>query len=169
MEKHSQAISTTYPQPVIKTMYNSLKDSLKNFSACPGSEVSTVDSFFLDAMVNVAENVTNTGVISESLITSMSCFFLLLSLSLSYRTCRPLGLDPCRLQCPRLPLGVVAQLLIIWSCFSARSALSNSSSINCWRRSLALASRAAVSCRNWSIWATSLSVEEMNEKEKESL
>lgn len=29
--------------------------------------------FFLDAIVNVAENVTNTGVISESLI--MSCFF----------------------------------------------------------------------------------------------
>lgn len=93
-------------------------------------------------------------------------FFFLLSLSLSYRTCRPLALDPCRLQCPRLPLGVVAQLLIIWSCFSARSARSNSSSINCWRRSLALASRAAVSCRNWSIWATSLSEEEMKKREK---
>ena len=71
-------------------------------------------------------------------------------------TCRPLPFDPWKLQRPRLPLGVLPQLLMICSCFSARSARSSSSSMNCCRRTLALASRAAVSCRNWSIWATSL-------------
>lgn len=71
-------------------------------------------------------------------------------------TWRPLPLDAWRLQRPRLPLGVVPQLLMICSCFSARSARSSSSSMNCCSRTLALASRAAVSWRNWSIWATSL-------------
>lgn len=71
-------------------------------------------------------------------------------------TWRPLPLDAWRLQRPRLPLGVVPQLLMICSCFSARSARSRSSSMNCCSRTLALASRAAVSWRNWSIWATSL-------------
>lgn len=60
-------------------------------------------------------------------------------------------------QRPRLPLGVVPQLLLmIWSCFSARSARSSSSSMKCCSRTLALASRAAVSFRNWSICSTSL-------------
>lgn len=71
-------------------------------------------------------------------------------------TCRPLPFEVWRLQRPRLPLGVVPQLLMICSCFSARSARSSSSSMNCCSRTLAFASRAAVSCRNWSIWATSL-------------
>lgn len=66
-------------------------------------------------------------------------------------------LEPGTLHLPRLPLGVVLQLLLmIWSCFSARSARSRSSSMNCCSRTLALASRAAVSLRNWSIWTTSL-------------
>lgn len=74
----------------------------------------------------------------------------------SILTCRPLPFEVWRLQRPRLPLGVVPQLLMICSCFSARSARSSSSSMNCCSRTLAFASRAAVSCRNWSIWATSL-------------
>lgn len=83
-------------------------------------------------------------------------------------TCRPFPLLACRLQRPRLPLGVVPQLLMIWSCFSARSARSKSSSMNCCKRTLALASRAAVSWRNWSIWATSLD-RDQNFSEKTSL
>lgn len=83
-------------------------------------------------------------------------------------TCRPFPLEACRLQCPRLPLGVVPQLLMICSCFSARSARSSSSSINCCRRTLALASRAAVSCRNWSICATSLKTEQKKKEERKN-
>lgn len=72
----------------------------------------------------------------------------------------PVLLDPGTLHLPRLQLGVVPQLLLmICSCFSARSARSRSSSMNCCRRTLALASRAAVSFRNWSIWITSLQEE----------
>lgn len=74
-------------------------------------------------------------------------------------TWRPLPFEAWRLQRPRLPFGVVPQLLMICSCFSARSARSSSSSMNCCSRTLALASRAAVSWRNWSIWATSLRAE----------
>lgn len=77
-------------------------------------------------------------------------------------TWRPLPFDAWRLQRPRLPFGVVPQLLMICSCFSARSARSSSSSMNCCSRTLALASRAAVSWRNWSIWATSLKAERRN-------
>lgn len=72
-------------------------------------------------------------------------------------TGRLAALAPGVPQRPRLPFGVVPQLLLmIWSCFSARSARSSSSSMKCWRRTLALASRAAVSFRNWSICSTSL-------------
>lgn len=62
---------------------------------------------------------------------------------------------------PRLALGVLPQLLLMtcnWR--SALSARSRSSSMNCCRRSLALASRAAVSFRNWSICTTSLGREQ---------
>ena len=62
---------------------------------------------------------------------------------------------------PRLALGVLPQLLLMTcSCRSARSARSRSSSMNCCSRSLALASRAAVSFRNWSICTTSLGPEQ---------
>lgn len=62
---------------------------------------------------------------------------------------------------PRLALGVLPQLLLMTcSCRSARSARSSSSSMNCCSRSLALASRAAVSFRNWSICTTSLGPEQ---------
>lgn len=62
---------------------------------------------------------------------------------------------------PRLALGVLPQLLLMTcSCLSARSARSRSSSMNCCSRSLALASRAAVSFRNWSICTTSLGPEQ---------
>lgn len=62
---------------------------------------------------------------------------------------------------PRLVLGVLPQLLLMTcSCRSARSARSRSSSMNCCSRSLALASRAAVSFRNWSICTTSLGPEQ---------
>lgn len=62
---------------------------------------------------------------------------------------------------PRLALGVLPQLLLMtcnWR--SALSARSRSSSMNCCSRSLALASRAAVSFRNWSICTTSLGREQ---------
>lgn len=62
---------------------------------------------------------------------------------------------------PRLALGVLPQLLLMtcnWR--SALSARSRSSSMNCCSRSLALASRAAVSFRNWSICTTSLGQEQ---------
>lgn len=62
---------------------------------------------------------------------------------------------------PRLALGVLPQLLLMTcSCRSALSARSRSSSMNCCSRSLALASRAAVSFRNWSICTTSLGREQ---------
>lgn len=62
---------------------------------------------------------------------------------------------------PRLALGVLPQLLLMTCSWrSALSARSRSSSMNCCSRSLALASRAAVSFRNWSICTTSLGREQ---------